>query len=209
MKSLGETVTMEITNIGTQGYPGIGKTSVLDLAMGKEPASTRTSTDCIELPLHHMMIKSKDSDGRIKWEKVGTDEMFRMVCEAVKKTIEDIPPDNAVSIATVSQSTERAIPAVAKEHTSLAVVKKEATPAVEQVPPPSASSMQTPDLPSGYSPGLSHDSSLDPSSDSIPPSIWFSKLINQLAQRTGNETSGVIFNSHWVFVNDCGGSTLR
>ena len=206
MKSLGETVTMKITNIGAQGYPGIGKTSVLDLAMGKEPASTRTSTDCIELP--YMMIKSEDSDGKIRWEKVGTDKMFRMVCEAVKKTIEDIPPDNAVSIATVSQSTEHAIPAVAKEHiatlaiakehASLAVVKKEATPAVEQVPPPSASSMQTPDLPS-------HDSSLDPSSDSIPPSIWFSRLINQLAQRTGNKTSGVIFNSHWVFVNDCGG----
>ena len=44
-KSLGVTVTMEITNIGTQGYPGIGKTSVLDLAWGKsllqrEPVQT-------------------------------------------------------------------------------------------------------------------------------------------------------------------------
>ena len=39
MKSLGVTVTMNITNIGTQGYPGIGKTSVLDLAIGKRACS--------------------------------------------------------------------------------------------------------------------------------------------------------------------------
>ena len=32
--SLGVTVTMEITNVGTQGYPGVGKTSVLHLAIG-------------------------------------------------------------------------------------------------------------------------------------------------------------------------------
>ena len=44
--SLGVTVTMmfDITNIGTQGYPGTGKTSILDLAMGKEPAPQRNST---------------------------------------------------------------------------------------------------------------------------------------------------------------------
>ena len=42
--SLGVTVTMNITNIGTQGYPGTGKTSILDLAMGKEPAPQRNST---------------------------------------------------------------------------------------------------------------------------------------------------------------------
>ena len=54
MKSLGVTVTMEIINIGTQGYPGVGKTSVLDLAMGNDPALIRNSTDCVDPPLHHI-----------------------------------------------------------------------------------------------------------------------------------------------------------
>ena len=77
-KSLGVTVTMEITNIGTQGYPGIGKTSVLDLAMGKEPATTRTSTDCVDPPSRYLMIDSTDSVG-VRWENVTTDKMFEMV----------------------------------------------------------------------------------------------------------------------------------
>ena len=57
-KSLGdEQLTMEITNIGTQGpILGSGKTSVLDLAMGKEPATTRTSTDCVDPPSRYLMI---------------------------------------------------------------------------------------------------------------------------------------------------------
>ena len=36
MKSLEVSVSMEITNIGTQGYSGVGKTSVLKLALGDE-----------------------------------------------------------------------------------------------------------------------------------------------------------------------------
>ena len=29
----------------------------------------------------------------VEWEKVTTDKMFKLVCEAMKKTIEDNPPD--------------------------------------------------------------------------------------------------------------------
>ena len=88
-KSLGAlTVTMEITNIGTQGYPGVGKTSVLDLAMGNDPAATRTSTDCVDPPSRYLMIDSTDSVG-VRWENVTTEKMFEMVCEAMKKTIDE------------------------------------------------------------------------------------------------------------------------
>ena len=89
--SLGVRVEMEITNVGTQGYPGVGKTSVLDLAMGKEPiyTPTRTSTDCVDPPSRYLMIDSA-TEG-VEWENVTTEKMFEMVCEAMKKTIEDDP----------------------------------------------------------------------------------------------------------------------
>ena len=88
--SLGVTVTMNITNIGTQGYPGTGKTSILDLAMGKEPAFQRNSTSCIDPPSRYMLINSEVSTAaQLEWENVTTDRMFEMVCGAVKKTIEE------------------------------------------------------------------------------------------------------------------------
>ena len=62
---------MNITNIGTQGYPGTGKTSILDLAMGKEPALQRNSTDCIDPPSRYMLINSEDSSAaQVEWENV-------------------------------------------------------------------------------------------------------------------------------------------
>ena len=103
IKSLGVSVTMEITNIGTQGYPGVGKTSVLDLAMGKEPAVTRTSTDCVDPPSRYLMIDSA-SEG-VEWENVTTDKMFEMVCGAMKKKIDDKSLDITKPTAAASQST--------------------------------------------------------------------------------------------------------
>ena len=206
MKSLGVAVTMKITNIGTQGYPGVGKTSVLDLAMGKDPAPTRTSTDCVDPPLYHMMIKHEDSD---EWEKVTTDEMFQMVCGAVKKKIEEMPPDSDEPMDAVGPSTSGGdacvtVTATTNEPTTQATTKH-VTPVIEQVLPPLAgNSDPTPNLLSDHLPGPSHDSSSD-SSNSVPPSIWFSVLMNQLTQKAGYEKSDIIFNSHWVFVNDCGG----
>ena len=70
--SLGVTVTMNITNIGTQGYPGTGKTSILDLAMGKEPAPQRNSTGCIDPPSRYMLINS-EGGAQLEWENVTTD----------------------------------------------------------------------------------------------------------------------------------------
>ena len=104
--SLGVSVSMNIINIGTQGYPGVGKTSVLDLAMGKDPAATRTSTDCVDPPSRYLMIDSA-TEG-VKWEHVTKEKMFEMVCEAMKKTIEESTPDNAEEEPTAlmaSQST--------------------------------------------------------------------------------------------------------
>ena len=141
MSSLGVTVIMNITNIATRGYPGTGKTSILDLAMGKEPAPQRNSTACIDPPSRYMLISSEaDSKAaQVEWEKVTTDKMFEMVCGAVKKTIEESPLDK---------------------------------PLVHS------------DKPAAL------------------PVVWFPDLLKKLYS---SKSSGVIFNSHWMMVTDCGG----
>ena len=181
MRSLGVSVTMEITIVGTQGYPGIGKTSVLDLALGKDPAPTRTSTDCVDPPSRYLMIDSA-TEG-VEWENVTTDKMFKMVCGAMKKTIEEDPSDIIElddPTATVNHSTSNT------EHTS--------SVATLQIPPPTANdSDQTSDLLSSFnfSPQTSYSGF-----------TVFPELLKKLSTI---ESSGVIFNSHWMMVTDCGG----
>ena len=163
---------MEITNVGTQGYPGIGKTSVLNLAMGKEPAPTRTSTDCVDEPSRYLMI---DSEEGVKWENVTTGKMFKLVCEAMKKTIEEKnPPDIAESY--------------------------EPTPAASQ----SASDTEREHLPpqaSNTSPSVV-ESAPSPDVSSYSGFTVFPELLKKLST---SDSSGVIFNSHWMMVTDCGG----
>ena len=160
---------MEITNVGTQGYPGVGKTSVLDLAMGKDPASTRTSTDCIDPPSRYLMIDSA-TEG-VEWENVTTNKMFEMVCEAMKKTIEENPQDLAESDKPASQSTSDT------EHEQLPPQASNSTPSVSE-PEPS------------------------PDESSYSNFTVFPELLKELST---SDSSGVIFNSHWMMVTDCGG----
>ena len=97
MDSLGLNVSMNITNIGVQGYPGTGKTSFLDLATGKKPALTRNSTGCVDPPSRYLVIKGEDP-AEVKWENVTTDEMSEMLCSTVKKAIEEDLKRNSHSI---------------------------------------------------------------------------------------------------------------
>ena len=202
MKSLEATVTMNIINIGSQGYPGVGKTSVLDLAMGKEPASTRTSTDCVDPPSRYLMIDSA-AEG-VEWENVTTDKMFQMVCEAMKKTIDENPSDTA----------ESEIPkTMASQATSgTKYTYNDATPVANHRAPLANISNQIPLLSRvpflHSSPFLSDSLVPDSSLDSCPgfsiesPYSVFPKLLKELST---SDSSGVIFNSHWMMVTDCGG----
>ena len=52
LNSLGLKVSMYITNIGAHGYPGTGKTSLLNLAMGKDPAAKPRPVQL--LLIHHL-----------------------------------------------------------------------------------------------------------------------------------------------------------
>ena len=194
--SLGVTVTMNITNIGTQGYPGTGKTSILDLAMGKEAAPQRNSTGCIDPPSRYMLINS-EGGAQLEWENVTTDKMFEMVCGAVKKTIEERPLDKVRS----DKPTAAALP-VAIGISSLAAND---TTAPEYVPTPVGNELVPPTAAAAVGSANEIPAVAEPSLDTLSPYVgftWFPDLLRELHSST---SSGVIFNSHWMMVTDCGG----
>ena len=194
--SLGVTVTMNITNIGTQGYPGTGKTSILDLAMGKEAAPQRNSTGCIDPPSRYMLINS-EGGAQVEWENVTTDKMFEMVCGAVKKTIEERPLDKVHS----DKPTAAALP-VAIGTSSLAAND---TTAPEYAPTPVGNELVPPTAAAAVGSANEIPAVAEPSLDTLSPYdvlTWFPGLLRELHSST---SSGVIFNSHWMMVTDCGG----
>ena len=195
--SLGVTVTMNITNIGTQGYPGTGKTSILDLAMGKEPAPQRNSTGCIDPPSRYMLINS-EGGAQVEWENVTTDKMFEMVCGAVKKTIEERPLDTTHS--------DKPTAAAAALPVAIGTSSLDAndTTAPEYVPTPVGNELVPPTAAAAVGSANEIPAVAEPSLDTLSPYVgftWFPDLLRELH----SSTSSVIFNSHWMMVTDCGG----
>ena len=196
--SLGVTVTMKITNIGTQGYPGTGKTSILDLAMGKEPAPQRNSTGCIDPPSRYMLINS-EGGAQVEWENVTTDKMFEMVCGAVKKTIEERPLDTTHS--------DKPTAAAAALPVAIGTSSLDAndTTAPEYVPTPVGNELIPPTAAAAVGSANEIPAVAEPSLDTLSPYggfTWFPGLLRELHSST---SSGVIFDSHWMMVTDCGG----
>ena len=171
--------------------------------MGKDPAPTRTSTDFVDPPSRYLMIDSA-TEG-VEWENVTTDKMFQMVCEAMKKTIDENSSDTAESktpISIASQSTNG----------------NDATPVANQwfSHPLANISNRIPVLSHDPSFGSSHDSSPFCSDSSIPdssldtcssdsPYSGFTIFPELLKELSSSKSSGIIFNSHWMMVTDCGG----
>ena len=194
--SLGVTVTMNITNIGTQGYPGTGKTSILDLAMGKEPAPQRNSTGCIDPPSRYMLINS-EGGAQLEWENVTTDKIFEMVCGAVKKTIEERPLDT-------THSDKPTAAAAAALPVAIGTAANDTT-APEYVPTPVGNELVPPTAAAAVGSANEIPAVAEPSLDTLSPYVgftWFPDLLRELHSST---SSGVIFNSHWMMVTDCGG----
>ena len=189
MDSLGLNVNMSITNIGTQGYPGVGKTSILDLAVGKKPALERHSTGCADPPVRYMLIESKEFAG-VKWENVPTAKLFEMLCGAVKKCIEKNAHTKTDGAAHQHQSPTSAD---SKLHVTASEINRieSVTSDLSSVSHHPITSYPPPPLP-------------PPPSPSPPPATneLFSELLETVR---GIESSDVIFNSHWMIVTDSGG----
>ena len=177
MDSLESHVIMNITNIGTQGYPGTGKTSLLDLAMGKPAALTRNSTGFADPPSMCLAIKNKDSTGAV-WENVTTEKMSEMLCGAMKKVIDEDQKKCSSYAEAVSLS-----------ESLLSNSKHSAHCGEDQATSPETSSTVL--LADTTQPCPS------PHSQSI-----FPELLKQLHH---SRISDAIFDSHWMMVTDCGG----
>ena len=179
-------------------YPGTGKTSILDLAMGKEAAPQRNSTGCIDPPSRYMLINS-EGGAQVEWENVTTDKMFEMVCGAVKKTIEERPLDKVRSDKPTAAAA--ALP-VAIGISSLAAND---TTGPEYVPTPVGNELVPPTAAAAVGSANEIPAVAEPSLDPLSPYdgfTWFPDLLRELHSST---SSGVIFNSHWMMITDCGG----
>ena len=82
-------VEMNISKLTLHGAPGSGKTSLLNLIMGNPPPKQRNSTGCIEPPARGIVTGSIATDGYL-WEKVDTRKMLEIVCQTLKKKIDEV-----------------------------------------------------------------------------------------------------------------------
>ena len=98
MESSKVTVTMHIIKIEAQGYPGTGKTSLLNLVMGEDPAPTCTcdSTGFVESPSHYMVSETFGG----KWKKLTRSKIL----EGIKKKVDELQ-DQQASVEHIQQST--------------------------------------------------------------------------------------------------------
>ena len=104
MTAFNHWVTMRLSMFRTMGAPGSGKTSVLDLTMGKPPATKRESSDCIETrDITIVPILAHEEE---VWETVTKKRMNEMVRKALKAEIDqqhrtlespDVPPTTTFS----------------------------------------------------------------------------------------------------------------
>ena len=223
MKTVGLEVTIHVTNIGTQGYPGTGKTSTLNLITGEVSDGTRESTGFFESASRRMYMQAaKDS----VWEKVSTDRMSELVCEAMK---EKIDLQNQQKEAQQKEAQQKVVQRGVQQKDTQ---QKPAQNKDAQSSNNKQSSLKDEDTPSKRSSSLPHNepamvtstsykqhsnsstqvhdnvttqslaSSPQQNNKSLDPYSAFPDLLQQLNNIKG---SGVIFESHWMVITDCGG----
>lgn len=88
-EALGHKFKMVITRVTLQGPPACGKTSLIDLLLDKPPAEKRPITDINVSPAGPVVTGIMAVEKDIHWESMSLERIFTMVCEAVKKVIDD------------------------------------------------------------------------------------------------------------------------
>ena len=206
MESIKVTVTMRIIKIEAQGFPGTGKTSLLNLAMGKNPASIRNSTGFVEPPSRFMM--SETSEG--KWEELSTDMILEMISEEVKKVIKSQDLESLTENEQVTCEEKATPPA----ENSSSVLTQTMTEISQPSVSPQSSILTIPSISLQLQ---SNESSIKLLNDTTPPTTSllqpnnskksnpysvFSELLKEVESI---KHSTVIFSLKWVIVSDCGG----
>ena len=198
MKSAGLKVTIYVTNIGTQGYPGTGKTSVLNLITGNKSDLTTNSTDFIESSSCRMYMVTESGAAGDKWEEVTTDRMSELVCAAMKTTIDqNSQKKEAKSISVDDEEPDSTAP---KSSSSWALDKT----AGAKLPLSASNKLNNSMSTQAHVDTATQPSflSLQQNKKSLDPYSVFPDLLRQLYSIS---SSGEIFKSHWMVVTDCGG----
>ena len=118
-------VTMHLSKFRTMGAPGSGKTSVLDLTMGKPPAEERESSDCVEPPTH--MVAREVTIAPILahemvWETVTKERMNGMVRKALKAAIDQHQEGGPLVLSTTTSSSR--LPTLPREEVAQETTQK-------------------------------------------------------------------------------------
>ena len=82
-KELNYNVTVSIMNVTVQGLPDTGKSSLIDLAMGKPPDLDRQSTGIAEPPQCFIIIGDYSS-GNVEWETLPPHRMLDALCKTIE-----------------------------------------------------------------------------------------------------------------------------
>ena len=191
---LGYNVTVSISNVTTQGPPATGKTSVIDLAMGRPPAVDRHSTGVAEPPSCSIIV-GDDSSENVEWEELTPDRMLDMVCE----TIEALADTADEHLEPAVQHKTRAV----HQHETAAI--QHDTAAAVPLTIPSCQS-HLPSLPS-----TSARRSLPASSIAAPPPAKrrrydFPQILSNIMQRLPKvRGSNRLFSARLILMSDSGG----
>ena len=86
---------MCVSNLVVNGSPGSGKTCVVNLSVGEPSPDVRNSTGCVEAPVRAIAQGTIYANGT-KLQKLQTEEMLHMVCQAVRHKVDEIKSKQVV-----------------------------------------------------------------------------------------------------------------
>ena len=202
---LGHNVTISISNVTIHGHPATGKTSVINLAMGRPPPVNHHSTGVAEPPSCSIIVGDVSSEDA-KWEDFDSGKMFEMVCETINAAL--VEPKSVI-VDHVSTEPD-AVPQLKTEPTPSDPLSPRSVSPSHPSPTPSQSSPRSsppspPSLPSSSLPSRSSP----PAGDTLTakPKQDFPQILNKILQRL-HEISGSsssLFHAKLILMSDSGG----
>ena len=84
-----------VSNLVVNGSPGSGKTCVVNLSVGEPAPDVRNSTGCVETPVRAIAQGTIYANGT-KLQKLQTEEMLHMVCQAMRHKVDEIESEQVV-----------------------------------------------------------------------------------------------------------------
>ena len=103
-KELSYYVTVSIMNVTVQGLPDTGKSSLIDLAMGKEPDLDRPSTGVAEPPQCFIVV-GDDSSENFVWEMLPPHRMLDALCKTIQNRLAEPVDDQLKTESAVQHET--------------------------------------------------------------------------------------------------------